>query len=225
MSEIYFVRHGQASFGSSNYDQLSGLGHEQAKLLGEYFRERNIQFDRIITGDMVRHRETAEGICLGMQLQPQPFEVFPGLDEYDFHSVLRCYIAQFPEQALPEKPEVADFFRRLKQGINLWSRGELEGDLPETWKAFEQRLDAVREHVMNHFAGERVLAVSSGGAIAMLVRQLLQAPESAMMELNLQTRNTAVIHCRFNQRSMRLSSFNNVPHLDRPDRESMITYT
>lgn len=225
MSEIYFVRHGQASFGSSNYDQLSGLGHEQAKLLGEYFRERNIQFDRIITGDMVRHRETAEGICLGMQLQPQPFEVFPGLDEYDFHSVLRCYIAQFPEQTLPEKPEVADFFRRLKQGINLWSRGELEGDLPETWKAFEQRLDAVREHVMNHFAGERVLAVSSGGAIAMLVRQLLQAPESAMMELNLQTRNTAVIHCRFNQRSMRLSSFNNVPHLDRPDRESMITYT
>ncbi len=225
MSEIYFVRHGQASFGSSNYDQLSELGHEQAKLLGEYFRERNIEFDRIITGDMVRHRETAEGICVGMQLQPQQFEVFAGLNEYDFHSVLHCYITQFPEQALPEKPAVADFFRRLKQGIALWSRGELEGELPETWQCFEQRLEAVREHVMNHYAGERVLAVSSGGAIAMLVRQLLQAPEAAMMELNLQTRNTAVIHCRFNQRSMRLSSFNNVPHLDRPDRESMITYT
>lgn len=225
MSEIYFVRHGQASFGSSNYDQLSALGHEQAKLLGEYFRERSIEFDRIITGDMVRHRETAEGICLGMQLQPQTFEVFTGLNEYDFHSVLNCYIAQFPEQALPEKPAVADFFRRLKQGIALWSRGELEGELPETWQCFEQRLEAVREHVMQHYAGQRVLAVSSGGAIAMLVRQLLQAPEATMMELNLQTRNTAVIHCRFNQRSMRLSSFNNVPHLDRADRESMITYT
>lgn len=226
MSEIYFVRHGQASFGSSNYDQLSELGHEQSRLLGEYFRERDIQFDRIITGDMVRHRETAEGIRLGMGLAPQAeFETFPELNEYDFHSVLNCYVTQFPDQALPEKPEVADFFRRLKKGINLWSRGELKGDMPETWACFEQRLNSIRQHVMERYAGERVLAVSSGGAIAMLVRQLLEAPEAAMMELNLQTRNTALIHCRFNQRAMRLSSFNNLPHLERPDRESMITYT
>ena len=68
MSEIYFVRHGQASFGTGNYDQLSELGHEQAWLLGEYFREREIRFDHIITGDMVRHRETAEGICVGMEI-------------------------------------------------------------------------------------------------------------------------------------------------------------
>ena len=30
MSEIYFVRHGQASLGARNYDQLSPLGWEQA---------------------------------------------------------------------------------------------------------------------------------------------------------------------------------------------------
>lgn len=59
----------------------------------------------------------------------------------------------------------------------------------------------------------------------MLIRQLLLAPESVMVELNLQTRNTAVTHCRFNNKVMRLSSFNNVPHLDRLDRQSLITYT
>ncbi|GGJ09165.1 histidine phosphatase family protein [Halopseudomonas pertucinogena] len=225
MSEIYFVRHGQASFGTGNYDQLSELGHEQAWLLGEYFREREIRFDHIITGDMVRHRETAEGICVGMGLEAQQFEVYPELNEFDFHSVLRAYTTQFPDQALPEKPVAADFFRRLKKGILLWSAGELQGELPETWASFEQRLAAFRESVMQRHSGQRVLAVSSGGAIAMLIRQLLQAPESVMVELNLQTRNTAVTHCRFNSRAMRLSSFNNVPHLDRRDREAMITYT
>lgn len=225
MSEIYFVRHGQASFGSSNYDQLSELGHEQARLLGEYFRERDMLFDHIITGDMVRHRETAEGICAGMGLAEQSFAVYPELNEFDFHSVLRAYTAQFPEHALPEKPVALDFFRRLKQGILLWSAGELEGELPETWADFEQRLAAFREGAQQRHAGQRLLVVSSGGAIAMLVRQLLQAPESTMVDLNLQTRNTAVTHCRFNNRSMRLSSFNNIPHLDRPGRESMITYT
>lgn len=225
MSEIYFVRHGQASFGTSNYDQLSGLGHEQARLLGEYFREREIRFDRIITGDMVRHRETAEGICMGMGLNARQFEVYPELNEFDFHSVLRAYTTQFPDQALPEKPVPADFFRRLKKGILLWAAGELQGELPESWANFEQRLLAFREAVMQRHAGQRILAVSSGGAIAMLIRQLLQAPESVMVELNLQTRNTGVTHCRFNAGAMRLSSFNNVPHLDRNDREAMITYT
>ena len=225
MSEIYFVRHGQASFGSSNYDQLSELGHEQARLLGEYFRERDMGFDHIITGDMVRHRETAEGICVGMGLGSQQFEVYPELNEFDFHSVLRAYITQFPEHALPEKPVAKDFFRRLKKGILLWSTGELEGELPETWASFEQRLQVFRQGIQRRHAGQRLLVVSSGGAIAMLIRQLLQAPESVMVELNLQTRNTALTHCRFNSHSMRLSSFNNVPHLDRLDRQSMITYT
>jgi broad specificity phosphatase PhoE len=224
MSEIYFVRHGQASFGASNYDQLSELGHQQARLLGEYFLQRGMQFDRVLTGDMVRHRETAEGICQGLGLPATQFEVFPELNEFDFHAILQAYLAQFPAEALPEKPVVADFFKRLKKAIVLWSQGDLQGDLPETWGAFEQRLLDVRQHIMTHYKGQRVLAISSGGAIAMLVRQLMQAPSETMVELNLQTRNTALIHCVFNQHNMRLSSFNSVPHLDSLERQGLITY-
>ena len=225
MSEIYFVRHGQASFGSSNYDQLSPLGHQQARLLGEYFQRRNMQFDHILTGDMVRHRETAEGICAGLGLDAVPFEVFRELNEFDFHAILHAYLAQFPAEALPDKPAVADFFKRLKRAIVLWSRGELQGELPESWAHFEHRLDSVRAHIQQQYKGKRLLAVSSGGAIAMLVRQLLQAPSETMVELNLQTRNTALIHCVFNSHNMRLSSFNTVPHLDSNERQSMISYT
>ncbi|HAD08992.1 MAG TPA: histidine phosphatase, partial [Porticoccaceae bacterium] len=58
MSEIYFVRHGQASLGAKNYDKLSDLGWQQARWLGEHFRDQDLNFDRIVVGDMRRHRET-----------------------------------------------------------------------------------------------------------------------------------------------------------------------
>ena len=39
MAEIFIVRHAQAGLDLKSYDQLSDNGKEQAKLLGEYFRE------------------------------------------------------------------------------------------------------------------------------------------------------------------------------------------
>ena len=36
---LYLVRHGQASFGADDYDQLSDLGHKQSVRLGEYFAQ------------------------------------------------------------------------------------------------------------------------------------------------------------------------------------------
>ena len=43
MGIIYFVRHGQASLGAQNYDQLSDLGYAQAEQLGLYFQQQQIQ--------------------------------------------------------------------------------------------------------------------------------------------------------------------------------------
>jgi len=34
MGTLYLVRHGQASFGAANYDQLSPLGQQQCGQLG-----------------------------------------------------------------------------------------------------------------------------------------------------------------------------------------------
>ena len=39
MSELYLIRHGQGSFGTGNYDKLSDLGCEQARLVGRHFAE------------------------------------------------------------------------------------------------------------------------------------------------------------------------------------------
>ena len=66
MAELYLVRHGQASFGAANYDQLSERGVQQSVWLGEYFAQRNLSFDRVICGTLRRHEQTVEAILRGM---------------------------------------------------------------------------------------------------------------------------------------------------------------
>ena len=50
MTTIYLVRHGQASFGKSNYDELSENGEAQAKLLGQYFKHLFRQQTKFVVG-------------------------------------------------------------------------------------------------------------------------------------------------------------------------------
>ena len=83
MSEFYLVRHGQASFGAKNYDKLSDLGHQQARWLGEYFTSRDIIFSQAFMGDMVRHRETTQGILDGLSQSPV-VTIDTGFNEFNF---------------------------------------------------------------------------------------------------------------------------------------------
>ena len=86
MAQFHLIRHGQASFGAANYDKLSQLGHQQARWLGEYYRARGETFDALVTGDLVRHVETGEGIQEGLG-SSLAADLQPGLNEFDFHSI------------------------------------------------------------------------------------------------------------------------------------------
>jgi broad specificity phosphatase PhoE len=230
MAELYLIRHGQASFGSDNYDQLSPLGHQQAIWLGEYFHERGIAFDAVITGDMVRHTETADGILKGLQhhnLQNNGAEhqVLPGLNEFDFLSLVALYLNKNPDQ-LPGKDAPRDtFFKLLKKSMHGWISGEINDTNLETWQHFEQRILNAMQTIQKQYHGQKVLAVSSGGAISMALRQILKAPSETVIELNLQTKNTAVAHCFFNPKTLRMTSYNHTPHLDTNERADKITFS
>ncbi len=63
MATIYLIRHGQASFGSANYDQLSELGQLQATRTGQYLARAGITLDAAYSGDLSRQRETCERAC------------------------------------------------------------------------------------------------------------------------------------------------------------------
>ncbi|ASK33570.1 histidine phosphatase [Alcanivorax sp. N3-2A] len=225
MGQFYLIRHGQASFGAANYDKLSQLGHQQARWLGEHYRERGLTFDALVTGDLVRHVETGAGIQEGLGSSLKA-ELHPGLNEFHFHSIVDAYLSAYPDQAPPAGAPVAAFYRVLKSAMQSWRRDQLQGNLPESWRDFCDRVAAAMEHIRQRHAGrERVLVVSSGGAIAMWMRHMLNTADDTVVELNLQIRNSSVTQGFFNQHVYRLSVFNQVPHLERDGRLDAITYS
>src|SRR5260370_25871932 len=72
MGAIYLVRHGQAAFGTDDYDRLTPMGFMQARLLGAYFGLRQVRFDAVYTGTLRRHAETAHGIFEGTAADDAP---------------------------------------------------------------------------------------------------------------------------------------------------------
>lgn len=222
MAELYLVRHGQASFGADNYDQLSSLGRQQGQLLGEYFAEREIAFDHVLLGTMHRHRQTAEAICQGAS-EGASFTEHRGLNEYDFVALMNSLGEEHHELKLLAKKGMKDFYRALRQVLALWMEDRLKGPIPETWSEFQQRVAAARKHIQG-LKGQRILAVSSGGVIAAMAQQTLGAPHAAVIALNMQINNCSFSRYFFNAESFHLATFNSIPYFDRADRSNFITY-
>ena len=61
------IRHGQASFGEKNYDNLSKKGVKQSIALGKKLLKNGISFDQTIIGPLNRHKQTFNGINEGYE--------------------------------------------------------------------------------------------------------------------------------------------------------------
>ena len=64
MPRVTLIRHGQAGT-RDDYDNLSGTGIRQARLLGEWLRQRGAAFDEVISGSLARQKHTAELVLGG----------------------------------------------------------------------------------------------------------------------------------------------------------------
>ncbi|MFT4939617.1 MAG: broad specificity phosphatase PhoE [Paraglaciecola sp.] len=225
MSEFYLVRHGQASFGADNYDKLSALGLQQARWLGEYFEQRDMKFSQLWSGDLRRHRETAAGICSALSHEPQS-NIFPALNEFDFKNIADAYLRLHPNERPAANAQAADFYRLLKKAMKFWAEGKLPAqELSESWQQFRSRVHGVIQELCNNNSKQPMLIVSSGGAISMLISIVLGFEHEQVIEMNMQVKNAGFSHFYFNKSTVRLSSFNNVPHLDIPERAGAVTFS
>ena len=224
MTTLYLVRHGQASFTAENYDNLSELGHRQSAWLGEHFAARGIVFARAVCGTLQRQRQTARSLLDAMGSAQAAVE-HPGWNEYSGDALYKAYHGEGWATARA-KGDVREFYRTIKAALSDWAEEKLPGPLPETWREFGERVSAAMRAACEGLpADATVLATSSGGAISRAVAGLLQAPSQTAIELNLQYRNSAFCEIFVSPRSMRLVSFNCIPHLDRPDRQHAITHS
>jgi broad specificity phosphatase PhoE len=220
VAELFLVRHAQASFGTDDYDRLSGLGWRQARWLGEHFAERSLAFDRIVRGTLRRHRETLDGICEGMGKGGVAPEERAGLNEYDSLALLRAHTGR---EVVHQGGDQREHFRVLREALYAWCDGSLACGEHLSFARFRsgviEALEAVRAS-----GAKRVLMVSSGGPISTIVADVLKMPARGVVDLNLRARNTGISEFHFNARAIHFVSFNAVPHLDRPDRPDAITY-
>jgi len=220
MAELILVRHGQASFGADDYDKLSELGWRQSRWLGEYFAARGAAFDRVIRGSLRRHTETLDGIAEGMGRAFEGRED-PRLNEYDSHALLNAHLKGGP---MPKGDDRREHFRILREAMYAWTDGTLAGAPHEPFAEFRGRvLGALAD--LRGGAAKRVLVVSSGGPISTILAEVLGMPRRGVVDLNLQTRNTGISELQAGASRIHCVSFNNVPHLDRPDRAGALTYS
>jgi broad specificity phosphatase PhoE len=225
---LHLVRHGQARFGSDDYDRLSELGTRQCQALGRWYAERGQLFSAVLCGTLTRHRQSLAALADGHGALPAATE-FAALNEYDSDALLRAALAEpglAPPQPLPPPTTPEGYrahFRLLRRALAGWTAGELQPHGLPSHAQWRAGIAAALDHVRTQCTGD-VLLVSSGGPIATATAHVMGAEGDAWVELNLRLRNSAVTEFSVSPRRHVLHSFNTLPHLVAPERADWVTY-
>ncbi len=222
MGTLYLVRHGQASFGADDYDQLSPLGLQQAQRLGAHWLAHGQRFDTVLMGTLRRHAQTLDGIAQGLPGLPAP-QVLPSLDEYDSLALIRAIHTE-PLQK-PNTPELyRHHFRLLCDAIAQWMAGVISPQGMPSWEDFSLGVRRVLDQVRRDHADQNVLLVSSGGPIATAVGEVLGTAPEVTIALNMRIRNSAVTEFSVSPKRLMLQTFNTLPHLHAQEHQALITH-
>lgn len=211
MGTIHFIRHGQASWGAADYDQLSALGTEQAQALGVSWEASGWAPTDAWAGGMTRHAQTA--IATIDAYGGDGYDVDPGWDEFDHLALVRAHDPASLDQ------DAKAFQVSLNQAITAWVGG-LDGE-GESYTAFRARvLKAFEEAACRATSGRSIAVFTSGGPIALVVSQLLAGDDSLFQRLNDVVVNAGVTTVIVGQTGPRLLTFNEHVHLPR----DMVTF-
>ncbi|MYM35442.1 histidine phosphatase family protein [Duganella sp. FT94W] len=230
MGQIFLVRHGQASFGKADYDQLSALGLEQARLLGRWYANTRQRFDKVIHGGMTRHRQTAEA-CLG----ELPTALLPDAQwitdddfaEFDHKEVLLRHCPAFADADAfkAQLANEADPSRALEQlfraAMQRWMDG---GDYTESWPAFRGRCVRALARLDAGGGKRTTIVFTSGGVIAALMQHLLGLQDTQTTALNWSLANCGVTRLLHRPGQFTLNCLNNYAHLEWLGQPGAVTY-
>jgi broad specificity phosphatase PhoE len=238
MGILFLVRHAQASFLEQNYDKLSQLGEAQARLLGEYWAQRNIVFDCVCVGPRVRQKDTARLVGDAFERSglkfPQPLVVCE-FDEYQGESVLERSLPGLLQedqhirglhttfQSAPDSDRRRATFQKLFEAvIGKWVQGEITPDGVETWLEFCSRVNCgLSKFLSAGRRGKRVAIFTSGGPTAIAVQRALQLSPERTLQVSWMSRNSSWSEFLYDADRFTLSSFNSHGHIVDP---AMLSY-
>jgi broad specificity phosphatase PhoE len=234
LGQIYLVRHGQASFGAADYDQLSAHGVEQSRLLGQWLAACKVGVGEVVTGSLKRHKQTAAACLAAMPGTPaaDAWRTEPGFDEYDHVEVLAKHAPQLTDpiaakDALGSETDIKKSFQKIfAQAMARWMGGQHDGDYRESWPAFRARCIGAAKRIVETAGGQTVIVFTSGGPIAAICQELLGIPNERAAMVNFSLANSSVTRLLFSGKDGRisLSYLNNFAHLEQTGQVESVTY-
>lgn len=228
MATIYLIRHGQASFGEENYDQLSPLGWEQGRLLGRWLAGK-VKPVAVYGGNMERHRETVEAIASGYGDALPDMQAVEGLNEFDHHQVVECLRPEWADRHVMARdlaafPKPARAFQEFfMEAVQRWVSGRYNDEYAETWIDFKARVTKTLDDIIEDSDGGDILLSTSGGPIAVMAQSLLDLSDSKALRLNEVIANTSVSRILYSGSRRNLAVFNNYSHLEAED-PALVTF-
>ncbi len=209
MPVVLLVRHGQASFGSDDYDVLSDLGREQSVVVGAELARRALRSPVSVCGSLRRQRDTA---VLAMPAVPPVVDA--RWDEYDSVALLQRYV---PAGAFDGSSKGVQVL--LDQALASWVDDPAGG-----WEAFSAgAVDALADVAGGLSRGQDAVVFTSGGIIAAVCASLLGLGAAGVVALNRVTANSAITKVVYGGAGASLVSFNDHAHFE-GDGRRLLTY-
>ncbi|PJZ25274.1 histidine phosphatase family protein [Leptospira hartskeerlii] len=198
MSAIYLIRHGQANSTGEDYDLLTDKGKEQAFALGKYMASNGDFPDKIISGTMRRHKETAEFFMKGVSSVRSDLETGSDFHSFDpnwneFPSELWKKYAEHLSAVRPEFQRsllqfskvrlkggvrsAALFFKLTEEILSVWRKGDFTPEGIETFVDFQSRVDLACDTYFQPSDAERLFIFTSGTPISLTLKKMLRQDE------------------------------------------------
>lgn len=237
MSNVYFIRHGQAGTRGA-YDSLSELGKRQARLLGEYLVAQGVEFAAAHAGGLARQQQTGAAVASAYAEAGLAFpelSIDAGWDEFDFHHVykelapLMCeedeefrrsheeVVAQLSANADDHSADVHRVWRPSDTKVmDAWVAGRYPY-AGESWEGFIARVAACRLRRTDTQPRENVAVFTSAVPTAIWTARALEASDTHIQRLAAVLLNTSYTVLQLREEAMLLLTFNAVPHLHTPE--------
>ena len=221
MGTVYLIRHGQASYGESDYDRLSVRGQEQARALGRWMARARL--DAIYSGPLKRQVQTAAfareaSDTLGIAL-PAPTEI-PELAEYPAFEMLQHLVPRLVAEdpkfaALTSAPTPRLLDEAFHTILDKWANDHWFVEGVERVGDFVARVRrAMTRVVESASSGARIACVTSAGPIGVAVGLTFGIPDARMVRTSIVIRNASVTELKFRSREASWS----------PDQVSLVTF-
>ena len=215
MAVVHLIRHGQASFGAEEYDELSELGRTQSRTLGAALATRRLRLGRAVSGSLRRQLDTAK-LCLAAAGLPPSVEVDDRWNEYDHLGLVKYHLRR--DGGLPSAEAAGSsraFQALLDAALEGWIQGDENPPAAPTWLGFSDRVWAALDDLLADLGrGGSAAVFTSGGAITAVCGRLLRLPPAGCVALHRVVINGGITKIVSGRGGTALISFNDHAHFD-----------